>query len=68
MVIVNLQYKKRDVLSKNMTVYLKLIRIVKKDGIKMSYEIIFNDMIDSLTMAEIKLYEYTIIKDKNKDN
>lgn len=34
----------------------------------MSYEIIFNDMIDSLTMAEIKLYEYTIIKDKNKDN
>ena len=67
MVIVNLQYKKRDVLSKNMTVYLKLIRIVKKDGIKMSYEIIFNDMIDSLTMAEIKIYEYNIIKEK-QDN
>ena len=27
----------------------------------MSYEIIFNDMIDSLTMAEIKIYEYNII-------
>ena len=33
----------------------------------MSYEIIFNDMIDSLTMAEIKIYEYNIIKEK-KDN
>ncbi len=33
----------------------------------MSYEIIFNDMIDSLTMAEIKIYEYNIIKEK-QDN
>ena len=31
----------------------------------MSYEIIFDDMIDSLRMANLKLYENNIINEKN---
>ncbi len=62
---VNLQYRKKlDVLSKVMTDLIILDKIRKRIGDFMSYDIIFNDMIDSLRMAEIKLYEYSIIKER----
>ncbi len=32
----------------------------------MAYEVIFNDMIDSLTMAELQLYEYNINNEKSQ--
>lgn len=35
------------------------------EGVMMSYEIIFDDMIDSLRMAQLKIYEYNIINEKN---
>ena len=61
-----LKRKNKSFLSKAKTRIPKLYKIKKRIGDIMSYEIIFNDMIDSLRMAELKLYEYTIVKEKEQ--